>query len=61
MKILKNRSRNLSVLEQKQGQFWNLQVIINKVIERDLQFSPYFSDDGRFSNSTTIISQILIF
>ena len=50
------------MLEQKQGQIGNLHVIgVKLAIEREHQFSSYFSDYERFSNSTTIISQILIF
>ena len=49
------------MLEQKQGHFWYLHVILNKALKRDFQFSSYFSDDGGFSNGTSIISKILIF
>ena len=45
------------MLEQKQGQFWNLHTILNKDTETDFQCSYYYSDDGRFSNSITIISK----
>ena len=38
----KNRSQKLSMLDEKQRQFWNLQWILHKVIQSDFQFSSYF-------------------
>ena len=36
-----NRSRKLSMLEEKQRQFWNLHWIPHKVTQNDFQFSSY--------------------
>ena len=33
------------MLEQKQGQFWNLHEIVNKVSETDFLLLPYFAND----------------
>ena len=60
LKFQKNRSQKLSMLEEKQGQFWNLHVILNRVSETYFQFSFYFSDDRRFSNKPTIIRKIFL-
>ena len=36
--FLKNISQKLSILQQKQGQFWNLHVILSKTIAIDLAY-----------------------
>ena len=50
MNLQKNRSQKLSMLEKKQGQFWNLYQIPHKTSNPEFRFSSYFSDEGRFSN-----------
>ena len=57
--LQKTRSQKLSMVEDKQGQFWYLQWIPHKAMKWYFQFSSYYSDDGRFSNRTTVISKIL--
>ena len=46
--------KKLSMLEEKQGQFWNLHQILHKTSNLDFRFSSYFFDDGKFSNKITI-------
>ena len=43
------------MLEENQGQFWNLHQIPHKTSYPDFWFSSYFFDDWRFSNKITII------
>ena len=45
-----NRSQKLSMLEKKQGQFWNLHQIPHKTSNPDFWFSSYFFYEGRFLN-----------
>ena len=52
--LQKNRSQKLSMLEEKQGQFWNLHQIPHKTSNPDFRFSLYFFDDGTFANKITI-------
>ena len=42
--------QKLSMLEKKQGQFWNLHHTPHKTSNPDFRFSSYFFDEGRFSN-----------
>ena len=50
MKFKKNRSQKLSMLEQKQGQIWNLHEIPHKVMKPNFPFSSYYSYDRRSFN-----------
>ena len=61
-KFQKNRSQKLSMLEQKQGQIWNLHWIAHKVMKPSFLFSFYYSHDRRSSNrKIKKIPKILIF
>ena len=48
--LQKNISKKISMLEEKQGQFWNLHQIPHKTSNPEFRFSSYFFDDGRFPN-----------
>ena len=48
--LQKNISQKISMLEEKQGQFWNLHQIPHKTSNPEFRFSSYFFDDGRFPN-----------
>ena len=50
LKFQKNRSRKLSMPEQKQRQMWNLHEIPHKVMKPNVQFSSYYSYDRRSPN-----------
>ena len=54
-KFLKNKSQKLSMLEQKQGQIWNLHCIPHKVMNPNIQFSFNYSHDWRSSNTNIYI------
>ena len=61
LKFQKNRSRKLSMLEQKQRQIWNLHEIPHKDMKPKFQFSSYYSHDRRSLNRNIFFSKILIF
>ena len=49
------------MLEENQGQFWNLHQIPHKTSYPDFRFSSYFFfDDWRFSNKITISYLFLV-
>ena len=52
-KFLKNKSQKLSMLEQKQGQIWNLHCIPHKVMNPNIQFSFNYSYKYIFFSQNT--------
>ena len=61
LKFQKNKSQKLSMVEQNQGQIWNLHRIPHKVMKPNFQFSSYYSHDRRYSNRNIFFPKILIF
>ena len=49
----------ISMLETKQGQFWNLPQIPLKVNKRYFSFSSYFADGTRKKNKKVFFTKIL--
>ena len=57
MKFQKNGSQKLSMLEQKQGQIWNLHWIPHKAMKPNFQFPSYYYYDLRSSNRKIFFSK----